>query len=86
MFGLQSAYFPELFGTRVRYSGASFGFQLSAALGGGFSPIIATALAGYMGGTAEVSMMLILLASITFMATLFATERRAYLWSTSTRD
>jgi hypothetical protein len=24
MFGLQSAYFPELFGTRVRYSGASF--------------------------------------------------------------
>ena len=33
MFGLQSAYFPELFGTRVRYSGASFGFQLSAALG-----------------------------------------------------
>jgi len=38
MFGLESAYFPELFGTRVRYSGASFGFQLSAALGGGFSP------------------------------------------------
>ena len=76
MFGLQSAYFPELFGTRVRYSGASFGFQLSAALGGGFSPIIATALAGYMGGTAGVSMMLILLASITFIATLFATETK----------
>src|SRR5271170_5711233 len=31
------------FGTRVRYSGASLGFQVSAALGGGFSPIIATA-------------------------------------------
>jgi len=77
MFGLQSAYFPELFGTRVRYSGASFGFQLSAALGGGFSPIIATALAGYMGGTAGVSMMLILLASITFIATLFATETKS---------
>ena len=76
MFGLQSAYFPELFGTRVRYSGASFGFQLSAALGGGFSPIIATALAGYMGGTAGVSMMLILLALITFIATLFATETK----------
>jgi MHS family shikimate/dehydroshikimate transporter-like MFS transporter len=61
----------------VRYSGASFGFQLSAALGGGFSPIIATALAGYMGGTAGVSMMLILLASITFIATLFATETKS---------
>jgi MHS family shikimate/dehydroshikimate transporter-like MFS transporter len=77
MFGLESAYFPELFGTRVRYSGASFGFQLSAALGGGFSPIIATALAGYLGGTAGVSMMLILLASITFIATLFATETKS---------
>src|SRR3984893_7081703 len=76
MFGLQSAYFPELFGTRVRYTGASFGFQLSAALGGGFSPLIATALAGYMGGTAGVSMMLILLAAITFIATLFATETK----------
>jgi MHS family shikimate/dehydroshikimate transporter-like MFS transporter len=74
---LRSAYFPELFGTRVRYSGASFGFQLSAALGGGFSPIIATALAGYMGGTAGASMMLILLASITFIATLFATETKS---------
>jgi MFS transporter, MHS family, shikimate and dehydroshikimate transport protein len=76
MFGLQSAYFPELFGTRVRYSGASFGFQAAAALGGGFAPIIATALAGTMGGTAGVSMMLILLALITLMATLYARETK----------
>ncbi|HWX86153.1 MAG TPA: MFS transporter [Xanthobacteraceae bacterium] len=76
MFGLQSAYFPELFGTRVRYSGASFGFQTAAALGGGFAPIIATALAGTMGGTAGVSMMLILLAVITFVATLCARETK----------
>jgi MFS transporter, MHS family, shikimate and dehydroshikimate transport protein len=76
MFGLQSAYFPELFATRVRYSGASTGFQLSAALGGGFSPVIATALAGTMGGTAGVSMMLILLALITFIAALCARETK----------
>jgi MHS family shikimate/dehydroshikimate transporter-like MFS transporter len=76
MFGLESTYFPELFGTRVRYSGASFGFQLSAALGGGFAPIIATALAGYLGGTAGVSLMLIALALITFVATLFAKETK----------
>src|ERR1700758_1123990 len=76
MFGLQSAYFPELFGTRVRYSGASFGFQTAAALGGGFSPIIATALAGTMGGTTGVSMMLILLALITFAAALCARETK----------
>jgi MHS family shikimate/dehydroshikimate transporter-like MFS transporter len=52
----------ELFGTRSRYSGASVGFQVSAALGGGFAPIIATALTGYLGGTAGVSVLLILFA------------------------
>ena len=79
MFGIQSAYFPELFGTRTRYTGASFGFQLSAATGRGLSPIIATVLADYMGGTAGVSLVLILLAMVTFIGTLFArkTNERA---------
>lgn len=76
MFGLQSTYFPELFGTRFRYTGASFGFQLSAAIGGGLSPIVATVLLDYMGGTAGVSILLILLAVVTFVATLFAKETR----------
>jgi MHS family shikimate/dehydroshikimate transporter-like MFS transporter len=76
MFGLQSTYFPELFGTRVRYTGISFGCQVAAALGGGLSPIIATALAGYMGGTSGVSVMLILLAAVTFVATLAARETK----------
>jgi MHS family shikimate/dehydroshikimate transporter-like MFS transporter len=76
MFAPESAYLPELFGARVRYSGASFGFQASAAIGGGFAPIIATALASYMGGTAGVSIMLILLAAITLVATCFAHETK----------
>jgi MHS family shikimate/dehydroshikimate transporter-like MFS transporter len=76
MFGLESCYFPELFGPRVRYSGASFGFQLSAAIGGGFSPIIATAMVGYFGGTAGVSTMMIVLALITLSAALAARETR----------
>jgi MFS transporter, MHS family, shikimate and dehydroshikimate transport protein len=76
MFGTESCYFPELFGPRVRYSGASFGFQLSAALGGGFAPIIATALVGYFGGTGGVSVMMIGLALITLAAALAARETR----------
>jgi MHS family shikimate/dehydroshikimate transporter-like MFS transporter len=76
MFGPESAYFPELFGSRVRYSGASFGFQVSAALGGGFSPLIATAMVGYFGGTAGVSIMMIILALITLAAALAARETR----------
>jgi hypothetical protein len=43
---------------------------------GGFAPIIATALACYLGGTAGVSLMLIALALITFVATLFAKETK----------
>jgi MFS transporter, MHS family, shikimate and dehydroshikimate transport protein len=76
MFGPEATYFPELFGANVRYSGASFGFQVSAAIGGGFSPIIATALLGYLGGTAGVSIMLIGLALITLCAALAARETK----------
>jgi MHS family shikimate/dehydroshikimate transporter-like MFS transporter len=76
MFGPESCYFPELFGSRVRYSGASFGFQLSAAIGGGFAPIIATAMVGYFGGTTGVSIMMIGLALITLAAALAAPETR----------
>jgi len=76
MFGPESAYFPELFGARVRYSGASFGFQVSAALGGGFAPIIATAMVGYFGGTSGVSLMMIALALITLVAALCARETK----------
>ena len=76
MFGPELTYFPELFGARVRYSGASLGFQVSAGLGGGFSPIIATALVGYFGGTAGVSIMMIGLALITLVAAIAARETK----------
>jgi len=76
MFAPESCYFPELFGPRVRYSGASFGFQVSAAIGGGFAPIIATALVGYLGGTGGVSIMMIGLALITLIAALAARETK----------
>jgi MFS transporter, MHS family, shikimate and dehydroshikimate transport protein len=76
MFGLQSAYFPELFPTRVRYSGASVGFQLAAAIGGGLAPLLAAGLEGYLGGTGGVSLLLIALALVTLVATLLAPESR----------
>jgi MFS transporter, MHS family, shikimate and dehydroshikimate transport protein len=76
MFAPESCYFPELFGPNVRYSGASFGFQVSAAIGGGFAPIIATAMVGYLGGTAGVSVMMIVLGLITLVAALVARETK----------
>ena len=74
MFASESTYFPELFKGPVRCTGASVGFQLSAAIGGGISPILATWLVGLTGGTTGVSIMLIILAAVTFVAALFARE------------
>ena len=74
MFGPQAAYMPELFGTRVRYSGASLGCQISAALSGGFSPIIAAALLGWAGATWPISLYLVGLALITLIAVLASHE------------
>src|SRR5947208_11119827 len=44
MYAVQAAYFSELFGTRVRYTGASLSYQLSSVFAGGLAPLIATAL------------------------------------------
>ncbi|MCR5881156.1 MFS transporter [Phenylobacterium sp. J367] len=44
MYGPQAALFAELFPVELRYSGASLGYQLGSVLGGGFAPIVATAL------------------------------------------
>jgi len=44
MYGCQAALMTELFSTEFRYSGASLGYQIGAILGGGFAPLIATAL------------------------------------------
>lgn len=50
MYGPQAAWFTELFGTRVRYSGASLGYQIGAVLSGGFAPLIAASLLVIGGG------------------------------------
>lgn len=47
---VESSFFSELFGSRVRYSGAAIGHQLGGALTG-FTPLIAAALAAAGGWT-----------------------------------
>jgi MFS family permease len=56
MYGPQAALFGELFKTRVRYSGASLGYQLGAACGGGLAPMIAIAILKQTHGTFGISL------------------------------
>ncbi len=73
MYGPQAAFFSELFGTRVRYSGASLGAQLAAVLAGGTSPFIATLLLANYGPNA-LSLYVIGMALVTIIAVLLASE------------
>jgi len=73
MYGPQAAYFSELFGTRVRYSGASLGYQLASVLAGGLSPLIAVALLASYGYTAVATYMAIM-ALITVVSVILASE------------
>src|SRR5262249_16830266 len=41
LYSVQGSLIPELFGTRLRYTGASIGYQLAAPIAGGSSPLIA---------------------------------------------
>jgi len=78
VFALHASFMPELFGTNVRYSGISLGFQLGAAIGGGLTPVIATAIVAWSGGaTWPVSLMLVVLGLITFFAVLSTRETAA---------
>jgi metabolite-proton symporter len=74
MYGPQAAFLSELFGTRVRYSGASLGSQLSSVLAGGLSPFIATALLPY--GRGALASYIIAMAVVTILSVIIASETR----------
>jgi metabolite-proton symporter len=74
MYGPQAAFFSELFGAKVRYSGASLGAQLASVVGGGLSPIIATALLKYGYGRGAVALYLLGMGLVSIVAVLAAAE------------
>ncbi len=75
MFGPQAAYFAELFGARLRYSGFAFARELGSILAGGPAPFIATSLLIYAGGAPWlVAGYFVLLSLITAAAVYFGPE------------
>ncbi|HEU4810832.1 MAG TPA: MFS transporter [Nocardioides sp.] len=79
MYAPQAAFFSELFGTSVRYTGASVGYQLASIFAGALAPIIALKLLGDVsdGNTTAVGIYVAIASVITIVAVLFAKETRA---------
>jgi MFS transporter, MHS family, shikimate and dehydroshikimate transport protein len=77
MYGPQASFLSELFGTKVRYSGVSLGYNLASIFAGALSPLIATWLmTEYKPATWPISVYMIILALITVVSVYFAVETR----------
>ncbi|AEV83630.1 MFS transporter [Actinoplanes sp. SE50] len=74
MYGPQAAFVAELFATRLRYSGASMGYQIAGILGGALAPIIAIKLVASTGGALAVSAYVAGALLLTLVALAFAPE------------
>ncbi|QRG66570.1 MFS transporter [Brevibacillus choshinensis] len=76
----------DMFGTRVRYTGISIGYQVGAALAGGMAPLIATALIhSFNGSWLPVGIFLIVIGAISLVSALFVPSSIPPVYSTSDR-
>ena len=73
-YGPQAAFYAEMFGTRVRYSGISLGYQGGSIFGGALAPIIATWLFSTTGTSASIAAYVAALAVLSFVCAYVATE------------
>jgi len=69
MYGPQAALIAECFTPRLRYSGASIGYQLSSVVSGGPAPLIATALLAAFGSGYVIALYILLCAVVSIVAT-----------------
>ncbi len=73
VYSAQGAFYAELFGTRVRYSGASFSYQIAGIFGGALAPIIATSLFP-IGGTVLIAVYIAALCALSVLCYFLAEE------------
>ncbi|WP_211241360.1 MFS transporter [Pseudonocardia spinosispora] len=74
MYGPIAAFFAEMFTARLRYSGASMGYQLGALFGGAVSSVIASWLFTEFGSNVPISLYIILVSVIAVGCTLALSE------------
>ncbi|WP_144717820.1 MFS transporter [Agrococcus jejuensis] len=76
MYAPQPAIMAEMFPTRMRYSGVSFGYQVTSILAGSLAPIIAVALLSAAGSSVPIAIYLACAAAVTFIAVLVMRETK----------
>jgi len=75
LYAVQGSLIPELFGTRLRYSGASIGYQLAAPVAGGLAPLVATVLTQlFPGQTWPLAGYIVLLSAVSLACVLRLSE------------
>jgi metabolite-proton symporter len=74
MYGPQAAFIAEMFPTRIRYTGASMGYQLAGILGGALAPIISVALLDRYDTSLVVSSYVVAMLAVTTACVLLAPE------------
>ncbi|MBV8397836.1 MAG: MHS family MFS transporter [Acetobacteraceae bacterium] len=84
MFGPIAAFYHDLFQTRVRYTGLVFARETTGAVVGGLTPLIATALVAWSGGSPwPVALYMIVTVLIPLVAVYFADEPSRQIDQTS---
>ncbi|RZT88510.1 metabolite-proton symporter [Pseudonocardia sediminis] len=76
MYGPQAAFLSELFGTKVRYSGVSIGYQLASVLAGGLAPLIAASLLAVYGNGYAIAIYVAACSVVTIVAVATYSETR----------
>jgi MFS family permease len=71
MYGPQAALIAEAFTPRLRYSGASLGYQLASVIAGGPAPLIATALFAHYGTGYAIAVYIAACAVVSLVSTAF---------------
>jgi metabolite-proton symporter len=74
MYGPQAAFIAEMFPTKVRYTGASMGYQLAGIFGGALAPIISVALLDKYDTSLVVSLYVVAVLALTTLCVVLAPE------------
>ena len=74
MYGPQASFIAEMFPTKIRYSGASMGYQLAGIFGGALAPLISVALLNRYDTSLAVSLYVLAVLALTTFCVVVSAE------------